>query len=251
MLFPVPHGNSGKAFVSELARLYRAFAEGSALESVALMAASVCWVLLLQRSHSKMKSRDYAPCLSRRLDLWHKGDIEELLAEGRSIQQQWFSHEQKSQPRPKQVRQFTNLLFLGKTKAAIDLLSRHERGSVLSLSDVIEDKTVHEILISKHPPAQPPHPEAIIFPDIEPPTVHPIIYESIDAERIRWAALHTFGAAGPSGSDASCWKRLCTALKWASDDFCLALSQFSKRLCFLFLPCLFISWVSLSSHSTQ
>jgi hypothetical protein len=122
-------------------------------------------------------------------------------------------------------------MFLGKTEAAIDLLSRHERGSVLSLSDVIEDKTVHEILISKHPPAQPPHPEAIIFPDIEPPTVHPIIYESIDAERIRWAALHTFGAAGPSGSDASCWKRLCTAFKRASDDLCLALSQFSKRLC--------------------
>ena len=44
--FMVPYGQSGKAFVSELSRLFRAFADGSALESIALKAISVACVLL-------------------------------------------------------------------------------------------------------------------------------------------------------------------------------------------------------------
>ena len=37
-LFKVPLGNVGKSLVAELSRLYNAFASGSALESIALMA---------------------------------------------------------------------------------------------------------------------------------------------------------------------------------------------------------------------
>ena len=37
-IFRVPQGNIGKQFVDELARLYAAFADGSALESVSLKA---------------------------------------------------------------------------------------------------------------------------------------------------------------------------------------------------------------------
>ena len=46
--FPVPLGSPGKAFVSELARLFRAYTENSALEIIALEAVSVAYVLLLQ-----------------------------------------------------------------------------------------------------------------------------------------------------------------------------------------------------------
>ena len=35
-LFPVPWGNVGSAFISELARLYKAYAERSTLECIAL-----------------------------------------------------------------------------------------------------------------------------------------------------------------------------------------------------------------------
>jgi hypothetical protein len=38
-LFKVPSGKAGKAFVRELSRLFNAYAEGSALESVAMKAA--------------------------------------------------------------------------------------------------------------------------------------------------------------------------------------------------------------------
>ena len=35
-----------------------------------------------------------------------------------------------------------------------------------------------------------------------PPDVHPVLFESLDADVIRSAELHTSGAAGPSGLDA-------------------------------------------------
>ena len=45
--FEVPRGSIGKQFVSELARLFRAVGEGSALESIALKAMLVACTLLL------------------------------------------------------------------------------------------------------------------------------------------------------------------------------------------------------------
>ena len=47
-IFRVPQGNIGKQFVDEFARLYVAFADGSALESVSLKAAIVMPHLLLR-----------------------------------------------------------------------------------------------------------------------------------------------------------------------------------------------------------
>ena len=46
-LFQVPSGSAGKAFVTELARLYQAYTDGSSLESVALKACTVAPILLL------------------------------------------------------------------------------------------------------------------------------------------------------------------------------------------------------------
>ena len=43
-LFKVPLGNVGKSFVAELSRLYNAFASGSALESIVLMATIGCYM---------------------------------------------------------------------------------------------------------------------------------------------------------------------------------------------------------------
>ena len=43
-LFKVPLGTVGKSFVAELSRLYNAFASGSALESIVLIAAIGCYM---------------------------------------------------------------------------------------------------------------------------------------------------------------------------------------------------------------
>ena len=47
--FTVPFGNTGKGFVSELSRLYKAYAERSALEAIALKACTIMPILLSQK----------------------------------------------------------------------------------------------------------------------------------------------------------------------------------------------------------
>ena len=86
ILFRLPSGKSGRAFVSELCRLFHAYATGSALECVAMKAIMIMPVLLLQRPHHRSKNDDNISHLNRRLCLWNKGDIDGLVSEGRVLQ---------------------------------------------------------------------------------------------------------------------------------------------------------------------
>lgn len=58
------------------------------------------------------------------------------------------------------ARSFANLMFQGKTKAALRLLSDQGKNAVLRLGDLVdEQRMVRNILIDKHPPGQPAHPD--------------------------------------------------------------------------------------------
>ena len=231
-LFKVPYGKVGKSFVFEIARLFTAFATSSALESVALKAATLMPLLLLQKPTRKSKAKEHITCLERRLDTWRNGDLNELLREGRTIQQR-ISRSTPVLDNKRLSRSFANLMFQGKTQAALRLLSKQSRGGVLHLDDPTDtengQRKVRDILSEKHPPGQPAHHDAII--DDDPPDVHPVLFESLDAGMIRSAALHTSGAAGPSGLDALSWRRLCTSFKSASLELCHSLAATARRLC--------------------
>ena len=56
-LFKIPYGKVGNLFVRELSRPFRSYAEASSLESVALTAAVLFPVLVLQKPHPKSKPR--------------------------------------------------------------------------------------------------------------------------------------------------------------------------------------------------
>ena len=84
--FKVPSGACGKQFVAELTRLFNAFASESDLEAIALKSAMTLPSLMLQKPHAKSKTHDHISCLRRRLSLWEKGDILNLLKEGRALQ---------------------------------------------------------------------------------------------------------------------------------------------------------------------
>ncbi len=58
------------------------------------------------------------------------------------------------------------------------------------------------MLKSKHPTGQPVSADSIQSAVGAPDDVHPVVFDSINAAVIRNAALHTAGAAGPSGIDA-------------------------------------------------
>ena len=62
-IFAIPSGKVGTTFVNELSRLFRAYAVGSTLESVALKAALTMCPLLLQKPSRSSKSKDHIACL--------------------------------------------------------------------------------------------------------------------------------------------------------------------------------------------
>ena len=125
----------------------------------------------------------------------------------------------------------------GKVKAALRLLSSESRGKVLHPDDIavegesegVQPKTVLDVLKEKHPRGSSIDPEALL--NSAPAPSHPVVFEKLTGETIRHAALHCQGAAGPSGLDASCWRRLCTMFHGASKQLCEALATATKRMC--------------------
>ena len=231
--FSVPFGKAGRDFVSELSRLYLAYGSASTLEAVALKAATVLPILLLQKPSKRSKTKHHTKCLERRLASWSNGDLEELVREGRTLQQR-LPRDGSARANTNLARSFANLMFMGKCKAALDLISNVEKGGILHLNDPADpdnptSPTVREVLISKHPPAKPAHPNCILTD--EPDNPHPIMFESLDGSIVRSAALRVSGAAGPSGLDAHEWRRLCTSHKAASRDLCASLATVARRIC--------------------
>ena len=55
-VFLVPSGSTGKAFVSELARLFQAYGDNSTLESITMKTITVLQALLLQKPSRRSKS---------------------------------------------------------------------------------------------------------------------------------------------------------------------------------------------------
>ena len=68
--------------------MFNAYAEGSALKSVAMKAAMTMPALLLQKPSSRSKAREHATHLERHMKLWLEGKLDDLMHEGRTIQQQ-------------------------------------------------------------------------------------------------------------------------------------------------------------------
>ena len=241
-VFAVPSGKAGTGFVSELSRLFLAYAEGSALESIALKAAMTMCALLLQKPNRTSKSKDHVACLERRMTLWRAGDLEDLLQEGQTIQRRLSTSKRTKREEADELKQiFAREMSKGNTKAALRTLSKECRGTVLNLNDIVLSPdgtraTVLDILKSKHPPSGgPPDPDTLIDAAFNPPVVHPVIFDSIQGQTIRSAALHTSGAAGPSGIDAWGWRRLCSSFKSASAALCQSLALLTRKLCTVFV----------------
>ena len=119
-VFSLPSGQYGKAFIKECTWLLLEYAEGSSLECVAIKALMVMPSLLLQKPFQKSKANDHKQCLERRLALWTAGDIQSLLKEGHSIQAN------RSKKQADNARAFTRLMFAGKVKAALWMISNEE-----------------------------------------------------------------------------------------------------------------------------
>ena len=159
-------GKAGRLFVQEVTRLFTAYAENSALESISLKAAMIMPTLLLQKPHQRSKPKEFSSHLGRRLKLWLEGNLEELLNESRTIQQRTCRiHQNSNQPPQEIARIFAKLMMQGKVKKALRLIDSESKGGPLQLNDRVEPEmpeTVQDVLTKKHPPKQHPKPSAII-----------------------------------------------------------------------------------------
>ena len=101
--------------------------------------------------------KDHISSLTRRMILWKDGDFIELMKEGKTLQQRLKKPRSSHDNEQRLSRSFANLMFKGKTKSALQLLSNHGKGGVLHLEDMVpssssEQTSVLEALKSKHPP---------------------------------------------------------------------------------------------------
>ena len=66
---------------------------------------------------------------------------------------------------------------------------------------------------------------------IDAPCYDFILFEQFTGDLIRWAALHTHGAVGPSGVDAYTWQQLRFSFGLAFVNLCNSLAAVACRLC--------------------
>jgi len=156
--------------------------------------------------------------------LWKEGELDQLLREGRMIQRRLVKS-RKTDP-PNKAKIFAKLIMEGQINSALRYLSDDDCKGVLPLTDDVMMQ-----LQEKHPKAQEAKLGSLLFGPIE--DVPDSLYQQINGEMIREAALRTKGSGGPSGVDALGFKRIlaCKSFKKSSASLYDALANLTKRLC--------------------
>ena len=88
----------------------------------------------------------------------------------------------------------------GNVKSATKFLADKNETSVLKPSDLIDGRTIAEILQEKHPKASPLFEETFNISELP-----PLEKLNITSSTIEKQARKLFGSSGPSGSDANHW----------------------------------------------
>ena len=222
--FLVPYGKIGRDFIDQLSKHINDWNNGSAMQHLALKAAIVLLAVGLQKPYQKSKAKEHQECLEKRLKLWRNGKIDCLLREGRMIQRR-IQKSCRNDP-PNKAKVFAKLVMEGQISSALRYISENDVGGVLPLTD-----DVLQQLREKHPEAQEAKLGSLVFGPVE--DFPDSIYQQINGEMIREAALRTKGSGGPSCVDAVGFKRIlaCKSFKRSRTNLCDSLAILTKRLC--------------------
>ena len=119
--------------------------------------------------------------LERRLELWAKGNFEELLKEGETIQKT-LSRGHRVLSKSELVRSFSRFIFEGKVRTALRVLNESGStfGTPLSLSAPLSDSdpslgTVRGAILLKHPEPSSASPDYFYLPTLLPMTLIPTL----------------------------------------------------------------------------
>ena len=86
MLFLLTTGAAGKGLIEETIRLVNSWTYKLDLETIALKALMIMPCLLLQKTFLNSKSKENSETLKRRFSLWKNGQLDQLMFEGKTIQ---------------------------------------------------------------------------------------------------------------------------------------------------------------------
>ena len=143
--FLLPTGAAGKRYINETTRLIHSIIDSSPLKEGAMKAIMIMPSLLLQKPSRSSKSKDHNAALKRRMDLWENGDINELMIEGETIQQNLKSFNGKKTIEETSKR-FIEKMSKGNINDAIKLLTNKMENGILPLNE----QTL-QMLKQKHP----------------------------------------------------------------------------------------------------
>ena len=157
--FLFPTGAAGKRYISETTRWIHSIIDSSPLKEIAMKAIMAMPSLLLQKLSRSSKSKDHNAALKRRMCLWKNGDINELLIESETIQQNLKSLNGK-RTIGEISKQFIEKMSIGNISGAIQLLANKMENGTL------------QMLTQKHPEPK-DAPADVLFND-EVPVIHSI-----------------------------------------------------------------------------
>ena len=155
--------------------------------------------LLLQKPPATSKTKDHIEKLTLRLVLWKEGKIDELISEGKVIQNRLTSGKRKERDDIEPV--FAKLMFEGKINAALKYLTENNDHGILPSTP----ETSKE-LKKKHPESAKIYKNALVTGPKQ--KIPPSYFDKIDEGLIQKAAKKTKGTAGPSHFDSEQFRRI-------------------------------------------
>ena len=227
-LFMLPTGKAGEDFIEEITSLFNHFNNASPFEPIAFTLMAIIMPLLLQKPSKNSKCRDHVSFLEKRLKLWKTGRLQELLEEGRSIQERFTKDKgdgDNGQSIQKDHKRFISLMEKGKIGRALRCIGSQRTGVL----DVTED--VMNELIEKHPEAQDIK-EGVYQGPLKRKPVEEALFQSLDSDAIHKATKKVDGAAGPSGADSELWQRLVCSKQFKKKPagLCIAIAETARKL---------------------
>ena len=129
----------------------------------------------------------------------------------------------------------------GQIQSALRYMNEEACGGVLPLSEQVMER-----LADKLSEGQQAKMGSVLFGPVE--DLPAFLYQQINEEMAREAALRTKGSCGPSGVDANGFKRMlaCKSFKKSSMNLCDSLATLARRLCTEFVDPLTIEIILAS-----
>ena len=150
-LFKLPSGAAGKSYITETTKLITMWNERrKPMFDISLKMVMIMPALLLQKPTNKSNAKQHVEYLKKRIDHWKEGNFDELVQEGRAIQNKLKQQIRKDETTEHMAKVFAKLMMEGKVHAALRLLSKAESLGVADLTPETMQK-----LADLHPNAIP------------------------------------------------------------------------------------------------